>query len=382
MKYLDADRDPRLTRDLVEEIRRAVTRPWTLLEVCGGQTQNIVRLMNGRVLPEGLEWLHGPGCSESLLPSACLARLIALAQEPGRIVCVPGDVLRVPAGRESLQTAIGRGGDVRVVYSPLDALALARKLPGREIVALASGFETMAPAAAAAVIEADRLGLANFFMESRLLVMRAAVKTSIETLASRTDGLLLSGPVCAVTGIREYEAISRRFQIPISVVGPEPMDLLEGLLRIVRQLESGAWGVDNQYSRAVRPEGNPQALASIDAVFEPSDADWRGLGRLPRSGLVLRERYRRFDASARFPVTSAFAVDSPECQDREILAARMKPPACRAFGTLCRPDHPLGAPMAASEGLCRTYYRFQKSWSTQTTSPALPVIPTQVAPGT
>lgn len=382
MKYLDADRDPRLTRGLIEEIRRSVTRPWTLLEVCGGQTQNIVRLVSGGLLPEGLQWLHGPGCSESLLPSACLARLIALALEPGRIVCVPGDLLRVPAGRESLQTAIGRGGDVRVVYSPLDALALARKLPGREIVALASGFETMAPAAAAAVIEADRLGLENFFMDSRLLVMGAAVRASVESLASRADGLLLSGPVCAVTGIREYEALSRRFQVPVSVVGPEPMDLLEGLLRIVRRLESGEWGVDNQYARAARPDGNPQALAAIDAVFEPADADWRGLGRLPRSGLRLRERYRRHDASARFPFTSAFAIDANECQDREILAARMKPPACRAFGTLCRPDHPLGAPMAASEGLCRTYYRFQKTWAAQTASPLLPVIPTQVAPGT
>jgi hydrogenase expression/formation protein HypD len=382
MKYLDADRDPRLTRDLVEEIRRAATQRWTLLEVCAGQTQNIVRLVSGGVLPEALEWLHGPGCSESVLPSSCLARLIALAHEPGLIVCVPGDLLRVPAGRESLEAATARGADVRVVYSPLDALALARKLPGREIVALASGFETMAPAAAASVIEAERLGLENFFMESRLLVMGAAVRASIESLASRTDGMLISGPVCAVTGIREYEEMSRRFQVPMSVIGPEPIDLLEGLLRIVRQLEHGVWGVDNQYARAVRPDGNPQALASIDAVFEPADADWRGLGRLPRSGLTLRERYRRFDASARFAFTSAFVNDCAECQDREILSARMKPPACRSFGTLCRPDHPLGAPMAASEGLCRTYYRFQKTWATQTASPALPVIPTQVAPGT
>jgi hydrogenase expression/formation protein HypD len=381
MKYLDADRDPRLTRNLVEEIRRATTRPWTLLEVCGGQTQNIVRLVSGRVLPEGLEWLHGPGCSESVLPSACLARLIALAREPGLIVCVPGDLLRVPAGRESLQAALTRGADVRAVYSPLDALALARKLPDRDVVALASGFETMAPAAAASVIEAERLGLTNFFMESRLIVMSAAVHTAIQSLSFRADGLLVSGPVCAVTGIRKYEEMSRRFQIPVSVVGPEPMDLLEALLRIVRQLECGEWGVDNQYARAVRPDGNPQALASIDAVFEPTDADWRGLGSLPRSGLTLREHYRRFDASVRFSFTSAF-IDSTECQDREVLSARMKPPACRHFGTLCRPDHPLGAPMAASEGLCRTYYRFQKTWATQSPSAALPVIPTQVVPGT
>lgn len=385
MKYLDAYRDPRATRDLLDEIRRTISRPRTLLEVCGGQAQNLIRFVTDRSLPEGLEVHHGPGCPVSAFPTDLIARAVMLASDPEVILCTPGDLLGVPAGRDSLALARERGGDVRLVYSPLDALALARKHPSRSVVVLAVGYETTAPAAAAAVIEADRSGLENFTLLPGLFRHVPVVEAVLAGAQGRSRGVLVSGPVCAVTGVRGYEALAEKFGVPIVVTGPEPVDLLEGILRAVRQLERGTHEVENQYARAVRPDGNPQAISSIGAVFEASDAGWRGLGRLARSRLVLREGFRRFDAAWRFPSSKATLFDSSECRDGEVLSGRIKPNACPAFGTRCTPEHPLGAAMVSAEGPCSAYYRYRRPTENPDENPvaasSLVVLPAHVSPG-
>ena len=380
MKYLDANRDPRAARELMDEIRRTLTRPRTLLEVCGGQAQNLIRFASDRSLPEGLEVLHGPGCPVSAFPTALIARALAVADEPDVIVCTPGDLLRVPAGRDSLQAAKARGGDVRMVYSPLDALALARKNPGCRVVSLALGYETTAPAAAAAVTEADRLGLENFSLLSGFF-RQVPVVEAVLAGSPRARAVLVSGSVCAVTGIRVYEPLAEKFGVPVIVTGPEPADLLEGVLRALRQLERGGHEVENQYSRAVRPEGNPQALASIGRVFEASDAYWRGFGRLPFSGLALRSAYRQFDATERFPSAGSVFHESTECRDGEVLSGRIKPASCPAFGCRCTPEHPLGASMVSAEGPCSASYRYRRQTETPTPTPILVPLPAQVSPG-
>lgn len=362
MKYLDAYRDPRAARTLLEEIRRTTTGPWAVLEVCGGQAHNLLRFGADRDLPDGLELLHGPGCPVCATPAEVVARASILAARPDVIVGTPGDLLRVPGGpdRDSLHAARVRGADVRVVYSPLDALALARKHPDREVVVLAVGFETTAPAAAAAVLEADRLGLENLSLLTAYFRLVPALGAILSSPTNRVRAVLAAGPVCAVTGYREYEPLAERFGVPIVVTGPEPLDLLDALVRAGRQLERGSHAVENQYARAVRPDGHPQSRATIGAVFEPSGASWRGLGWLPDSGLSLRERFRRFDAFARFPERTSSRVDVTECLDGEVLTGRLKPFDCPAFGTRCTPEHPLGAAMVSAEGTCAAYYRFRQ----------------------
>ncbi len=301
MKYLDSYRDPRAAGALLEEIRRLASRPWVVQEICGGQAHNLVRFGIDRDLPEGLALAHGPGCPVCATPAETIDRALAMAGRPGVIVAAPGDLLRVPGGwgRGSLLDARESGADVRAVYSPLDALALARKNPDREVVVVAAGFETTAPAAAAAVVEAERLGLENLSLLSAFFRLAPAVAALRNAPGPRSHAVLVAGPVCAVTGVREYETLAENDQIPIIVTGPEPVDLLDAILRAVRQLEWGTHAVENQYDRAVRPDGNPQARSAIAVAFEPADACWRGLGRLPDSGLVLRDRFRQFDASAR-----------------------------------------------------------------------------------
>ena len=381
MKYLDAYRDPRATRDLLDEIRRTLTRPRTLLEVCGGQAQNLIRLVMDQSLPEGLEVVHGPGCPVSAFPTDLIARAVILASQAEVILCTPGDLLRVPAGRDTLELARGRGGDVRIVYSPLDALALARKHPSRSVIVLAVGYETTAPAAAAAVMEADRSGLENFTLLPGLFRHVPVVEALLAGAPGRLRGVLVSGPVCAVTGFRGYVSLAEKFGVPIVVTGPEPVDLLEGILRAVRQLERGTHEVENQYARAVRIDGNPQAISSIDAVFEASDSGWRGLGRLARSRLVLRETFRQFDAAWRFPSSNATLFESSECRDGDVLSGRIKSNACPAFGTRCTPEHPLGAAMVSAEGPCSAYFRYRRPAEGPAVASPLIVLPSQVSPG-
>jgi hydrogenase expression/formation protein HypD len=360
MKYLDEYRDAATMRDLLERIRRALTRPWTLMEVCGGQTHNLMKFGIDRALPNGLELVHGPGCPVCVTPLETLDRAMEIAARPDVLFCTFGDMLRVPGSRENLFGVRGHGGDVRVVYSPLDALALAVKHPDRQVVFLAVGFETTAPTAAATVIEADRLGLENF----SLLVSHVRVPPAMEAIlrapGNRVQAFLAAGHVCTVMGGREYQPIARRYGVPIVITGFEPVDLLEGIWRTVRQLEQGTCAVENQYSRSVRLDGNPHAQAALEQVFEVVDYPWRGIGVLPASGLALRDRYRRFDARARFATASGPAVEPAECQSGLVLAGRLKPNDCPAFATRCTPDQPLGATMVSAEGACAAYYHYRR----------------------
>jgi len=362
MKYLGAIRDPRAARTLMDRVRDSMTRPWAVLEVCGGQAHNLMRLGAECHLPEGLEVLHGPACPVSATPASVIDRALAAAARPGTIVGTTGDLLRAPGGRAraTLLAARERGADVREIYSPLDGLALARKEPHRQVVVLAAGFETTAPAAAAAVLEAARLGLHNLTFLASFFRLATAVEAILSAPGNRARAVLASGPVCAVTGLRGFEPLAERFQVPVVVTGPEPVDLLDALARAVDQLERGDHSVENQYARGVRPDGNPQALAAIAAVFEPCDADWRGLGVLQGSGLALRERFRRYDASAgTSPVAGPLPPAAGECRDGDVLAGRLKPFSCPAFGNRCTPDHPLGAAMVSAEGTCAAYHRYR-----------------------
>jgi hydrogenase expression/formation protein HypD len=387
MKYLDAYRDPHAARELLDEIRQAVTRPWVVLDVCGGQAHNLLRIGADRDLPEGLELVHGPGCPVSATPAGFVDRALALAARPGAIVGAPGELLRVPGarGHETLQAAQARGADVRVVYSPLDALALARKHPDREVIGLAVGFETTAPTAAAAVLEAERLGLDNLALLTSYLRLAPAVEALWAAPGNRARAVLAPGPVAAVTGLGPFAPLVERFGATVVVVGPGPVDLLDGLARAVRRLERGEPAVENQYARAVRPDGNPQAQATIAAVFEPTAARWRGLGLVAASGLTLRPHFHRFDASARYPEArdDAPAVPSSECGDGDVVAGRCAPAGCPAFGTRCTPAHPLGASMVAAEGTCAAYYRFRRPVDPNATpSPGtVPVLPEPAYPG-
>ena len=385
MKYLDADRDPRAARALLDRLRESATRPWTVLELCGGQAQNLARLGADRGWPGRIEIVHGPGCPVSATPAPTIDRALALATRPGLIVCASADLLRVPGSVGSLQEARDRGAEVRTVYSPLDALAMARKHPDRDVVMLAVGFETTAPAAAAAVLEADRLGLENLSLLTSFFRASVAVEAMLAGPGRRARAVLAPGPACAVTGFRDYEPIAERYRVPVVVTGPEPVDLLDALGRAVGRLEAGTYGVENQYARAVRPDGQPQALAAIAAVFAEADADWRGLGRLRGSGLALRDRFRRFDARARYPGppesgARAPRPDADECLDGDVLAGRIKPGACPAFGVRCTPDRPLGAGMASPEGVCAAYHRHRRPQGNADAEPTTVVLPAPAVP--
>ena len=360
MKYLDGYRDPRAAEDLLDRIGAAVTRPWTLAEVCGGQAHHLLRFGTERALPGGLELLHGPGCPVSSTTPEAIDLALDVASRGRVVLCTSGDLLRVPGRRGGcLADAQARQKDVRVVYSPLDALALARQNPDRTVVFFGVGFETTAPTAAAAVREADRLGLDNFALLPAHRRLAPAVEAMLEAHGGRVQAVLTAGHVATVTGLGDFEAIAARRRVPVVVIGPEPLDLLEGLWLAVRMLERGEYAVANQYARAVRPEGNPHALAAIDAVFEPTDAAWPGLGLVPRSGLGLRERYRRFDALTRFPVARSAGVGGCSAACGGVVSGRVKPHECREFQTGCVPDRPLGAPMASPEGACAAYHRYR-----------------------
>lgn len=383
MKYLDAYRDPSAARALLDQIGRAAGRPWSLLEVCGGQAHNLVRFGIDRDLPRGLGVIHGPGCPVCALPAATVDRAVAVAGLPGVIVAAPGDLLRVPGGdgRATLLAARGRGADVRAVYSPLDALGLARKHPDREVVVVAAGFETTAPAAAAAVVEAERLGLDNLSLLTAFFRLAPAVARLLADPDDRPDAVLAAGPVCAVTGWREYAPLAERFRTPVVVTGPEPLDLLDAIARAVGQLQAGTHAVENQYDRAVRPDGNPQARAAVAAAFEPTDADWRGLGTIPGSGLALRERFRRFDAFARYPDAARPPRPPADCPDAALISGRLKPLGCPCFGTRCTPEHPLGPFMVSAEGVCAAYHRYRRAPAHEPPTPGLSVLPAAPVPG-
>lgn len=358
MKFLDEYRDPVAAEKLRQMICRVTTRPWTLMEICGGQSHTIVKYGIDELLPPGISLVHGPGCPVCVTPVELIDRAVSIAARPDVIFCSFGDMLRVPGSKHDLLTVKAAGGDVRVVYSPLDCLQLAEKHPDRTVVFFAVGFETTAPANAMAVWQAKRRGLTNFAMLVSHVLVPPAMSALLSSPLNRIQGFLAAGHVCAVMGYEEYEPLASEFRIPIVVTGFEPLDLLEGIYQCVCLLEAGRWGVENQYVRAVSREGNARARALLSEVFEITDRKWRGIGLIPQSGFRLRPEYDSFDALNRFPETMADVIESTVCISGQILQGLKKPHECPAFRAQCTPDTPLGATMVSSEGACAAYYHY------------------------
>ncbi len=359
MRFRDEYRDAAAARRLVEAIRRTATRPWTLMEVCGGQTHSIVRHGLDELLPEGLTLVHGPGCPVCVTPTEYVDKAIELAALSNVTLCSFGDMLRVPGTAGDLADAKARGGDVRVVYSPLDAVAIARAAPDREVVFFAVGFETTAPANAMACYRAKREGLGNFSLLASHVLVPPAMRTLLESPDNRVQGFLAAGHVCTIMGYEEYEPIAARYRVPIVVTGFEPVDILEGVYLCLRQLEQGRAEVENAYSRSVRRAGNASARAMLDEVFRIVPRRWRGLGEIPASGLGLAEAYEGLDAERRFGAVRLDSERPGECLSGLVLRGARKPPDCPAFGTRCTPEHPLGVTMVSAEGACAAYFRFR-----------------------
>jgi hydrogenase expression/formation protein HypD len=358
MKYLDEYRDPEAARTLVRGIEKTASRPWTIMEVCGGQTHTIVKFGIDRLLPGEIELVHGPGCPVCVTALEQIDRAQAIASRPEVIFTSFGDMLRVPGSRGDLFELKAQGADVRVVYSPLDALELAAANPGREIVFFAIGFETTAPANGMAVKQAKRRGIGNFSVLVSHVLVPPAMEAILGSPDNRVQGFLGPGHVCTVMGTREYEPLASRYGVPIEITGFEPVDMLEGILHCVEQLESGSAEVRTPYRRVVRPEGNPAARKLVDEVFEVCDRKWRGVGTIPRSGYRLADAYREFDAEERFDVGSVETLESPVCISGQVLKGVKKPVDCPAFGTTCTPRTPLGATMVSAEGACAAYYAY------------------------
>jgi hydrogenase expression/formation protein HypD len=358
MKFVDEYRDAAAARALAARIARTVTRPWTIMEVCGGQTHSIVKYGIDEVLPRDVELVHGPGCPVCVTSLEMIDRAHAIASRPNVTFCSFGDMLRVPGSRGDLLQVKSQGGDVRVVYSPLDAVNVSAANPDREVVFFAIGFETTAPPNAMAVWLARNRGLKNFSVLVSHVVVPPMITAILQAPGNRVQGFLGPGHVCTVMGVREYEPIAKRYRVPIVITGFEPLDLLEGVLRTVQQLEAGEATVDNQYGRAVRIEGNQQSRKLIDDVFEVCDRKWRGVGLIPKSGYKLRYEYRDHDAERRFEVDSIETQESSVCISGQILKGLKKPHDCPAFGKECTPLTPLGATMVSSEGACAAYHAY------------------------
>jgi hydrogenase expression/formation protein HypD len=358
MKYLDEYRDGDIAVKLVERIRRAQTRPWVIMEVCGGQTHSIVKNGIDHLLPKGIELVHGPGCPVCVTPLEMIDKAHAIARRPEVIFCSFGDMLRVPGSDGDLFSIKSQGGDVRVVYSPLDCLKIARANPDKQVVFFAIGFETTAPANAMLAWQARQSGMKNVSLLVSHVLVPPAIEAVLSSPENRVQGFLGPGHVCAVVGYREYEPLAARFHVPIVVTGFEPLDILEGVLMTIEQLESGRAEVENQYSRILARGGNQPAQDLIARVFEVNDRKWRGIGMIPQSGFQLRAEFRDLDAEHRFNVEAIDTMEPEVCIAGQILQGIKKPHDCPAFGTECTPQHPLGATMVSAEGACAAYYAY------------------------
>lgn len=356
MKYLDEYRDPELARRLLAQLHQTATRPWSLMEVCGGQTHTLVRQGIDELLPAGMRMIHGPGCPVCVTPLSVIDTALAIASQPGVTFTSFGDMLRVPGSNGDLLSRKARGADVRVVYSPMDAVQIARREPARQVVFFAVGFETTAPANAMAVLHAAELGLPNFSLLVSHVLVPPAITAILESPQCQVQAFLAAGHVCAVMGWSEYEPIAAKYQVPIVVTGFEPLDLLEGILLATRQLEEGRAEVENQYARAVRRDGNGAAQRAIQRVFAVTDRAWRGIGTIPTSGLGLAPEFAGFDAAARFALAGPPVAEPEVCIAGQILTGTKTPLDCPAYGTACTPRTPVGAPMVSSEGTCAAYY--------------------------
>ena len=359
MKFVDEYRGEAEAQQLVRAIERLVTRPWTIMEICGGQTHTLVKYGIDNLLPPLVTLVHGPGCPVCVTPLAMIDHAIELARRPEVILTSFGDMLRVPGSSDDLLSVKALGGDVRIVYSPLDAVALAKRNPDRQVVFFGVGFETTAPANAMAVRYAHQQGIRNFSILSSHVLVPPAIEAILSAEGNTVQGFLAAGHVNAIMGYTEYEPLAERFHTPIVVTGFEPLDLLQGIYQTLAMLEEGRWGVENAYARAVTREGNLPAQEVLAEIFAPCDRAWRGIGVIPQSGLGLRPKFAAYDAQSRFELAETGVVESPLCIAGQIMQGRAKPHECSAFGTLCTPEKPLGAPMVSSEGACAAYYQFR-----------------------
>jgi len=360
VKYLDEFRDPQLAKGLLDEIKRAVTGPWVIMEICGGQTHSIMRYGIDQLLPPEITLVHGPGCPVCVTPLETIDRALAVAARPDVIFTSFGDMLRVPGSNDDLFRVKSRGGDVRMVYSPLEAVKMARENPDREVVFLAVGFETTAPGNAMAIKQAAAEGLTNFSEIVSHVLVPPAMEAILSSPACRVQGFLAAGHVCTIMGWDEYEPIAAKYQVPIVPTGFEPVDILEGILKTVQLLESGQPGVENQYLRLVQAEGNPVARAVVEEIYQVCDRKWRGIGMIPGSGLTIREELAAFDAEKKFKVEGIVTEEPEICISGEILQGLKKPHECPAFGRECTPTSPLGATMVSSEGACAAYHKYSR----------------------
>jgi hydrogenase expression/formation protein HypD len=369
MKYLTEFRDGEVAQRIAREIQSITTRPWKIMEVCGGQTHSIIKNGIDQMLPAGpqasVEMIHGPGCPVCVTPLELIDKALAIAAQPGVIFCSFGDMLRVPGTEKDLFQIKGEGGDVRIVYSPLDAVELAAKNPGKQVVFFGVGFETTAPANAMSVHVARRRGLKNFSVLVSHVLVPPAISAILSAPENQVQAFLLAGHVCSVMGYWEYPPLAERYRVPMVVTGFEPLDLLDGIRRTVLQLERGSHEVENAYERVVTFEGNQPAQKLLAEVFEVADRAWRGIGVIPKSGWRLSPAYREFDAEDRFQISGIRTVESPLCRAGDVLRGVIKPAECAAFGRQCTPRHPLGATMVSSEGACAAYYNYGRFMSAE-----------------
>ena len=358
MKFINEYRDASVVKEYISELHRITTRPWTIMEVCGGQTHSLVK--NGIIglLPDNITMVHGPGCPVCVTPLHLIDKAVYLAMERNVILCSYGDMIRVPGSKNSLLEAKANGADVRILYSPLEAVTLAKQNPDKEVVFFAVGFKTTAPANALSVLHAKREGIKNYSILTSHVLVPPAIEAIVNDQTNIVQGFLAAGHVCTIMGIGDYYPLVEKNKLPIVITGFEPVDLLQGITMLIKQLENGEHKLENQYSRVVKPEGNPEAVKVIEQVFEITHRDWRGIGEIPYSGYEVRKELEAYNANVKFDIQLEKAEESPDCIAGEILRGIKKPNQCPQFGKRCTPLNPLGAPMVSSEGACAAYYHF------------------------
>ena len=358
MKHLTEYRDPELVHQYVQEIHRITTKPWTLMEICGGQTHGLVKNGILEMLPEKITMVHGPGCPVCVTSLGIIDEAIYLAEQPNTILCSFGDMLRVPGSKKSLLEVKAGGADVRILYSPLEAVKLAKENPDKQVVFFAVGFETTAPANALSVVHAAKMKLNNYSILASHVLVPPAMEAILSDEENKIDAFLAAGHVCTIMGMEEYFPVAEKYKTPLVITGFEPVDLLQGILMAVKQLQNGEYKVENQYVRYVQREGNKMAMDTIHEVFEVSDRIWRGIGSIPNSGYEVKEEYKNYNARLKFNLNLPVAEENKECISGDIMKGLKKPKQCPNFGTKCKPEHPLGAPMVSSEGACAAYYHY------------------------
>lgn len=364
MKFISEYRDPELVEKYLTEIHKTTTRPWSIMEVCGGQTHSLVKNGIINLLPDKINMVHGPGCPVCVTPLHLIDKAVHLAMEKNVILCSYGDMLRVPGSKYSLLEAKARGADVRILYSPLEAVKLAKEMPDQEVVFFAVGFETTAPANALSVLHAERGQVENYSILASHVLVPPAIEAVMDDEIAQIDGFLAAGHVCTIMGIKEYYPLVEKYHVPIVVTGFEPVDIVQGLLMTIKQLEKGVAKLENQYTRVVHADGNPEAIKIIEKVFYTTDREWRGIGNINMSGYQVRPEYAQYDANKKFDINIEKVEENKDCIAGLVLKGIKKPYECPQFGKACSPQMPLGAPMVSSEGACAAYYHFSNAMET------------------